>query len=283
MKALDFDYVRPATLDAALQELENTDANARAIAGGQSLVAMMNFRLAQPERLVDLSDIAALRFVRDIGDAIEIGAMTTFADLERSELVGEHFPLLRAALPHIAHPSIRSRGTIGGSAALADPAAEVPALLLAANARLNIVSTAGSRTMDAHNFIVGTYETALKASELLRSITIPKPPANARFAFCELARRHGDYAMVGVAMAADSVVPITNLRVVLFAIGDTAMRAAAAEAAMDGTAREDAGARETALAALEELDFRADLNAGVDTKRHLSRVILKRAFAELTE
>ena len=135
MKAADFEYVKPDTLDAALAELAQPDIDARAIAGGQSLMAMMNFRLAQPQRLVDLGALEALRHVRDNGDAIELGAMTTFAELERSELVSSHVPLLSMALPHIAHSAIRNRGTIGGSAALADPAAEVPALLLALQAQ----------------------------------------------------------------------------------------------------------------------------------------------------
>lgn len=281
MKAADFDYVRPETLEAALGHLSDDTVDARAIAGGQSLMAMMNFRLAQPERLVDLAAIDALRFIRDAGGHIEVGAMATFADLEQSPVIAEHVPLLAAALPHIAHPAIRSRGTIGGSAALADPAAEVPALLLAQDATLDLVSATGNRAVEAHNFFVDTYQTALAAGELVRSISIPKRPAGARHAFYELARRHGDYAMVGVAVTADDIRPVTNLRIAFFAIGDVAVRVPAAEDAMNGRDLADSDAVEAALAGVAQLTFRGDLNATVDTKRHLARVVLKRAFAEL--
>lgn len=281
MKAADFDYVRPATLEAALALMADRTVEARALAGGQSLMPMMNFRLAQPERLIDLGALEPLRSIRDHGDAIEIGAMTTYSELDQSETIADHFPLLKTALPHIAHPAIRNRGTIGGSAALADPAAELPALLLAVEARLNVVSASGERSVNADDFFVGTYETDLAADELVRSITIPKVSAGARFAFYELARRHGDYAMVGTALAADAINPISNLRIAFFAIGDKATRVPMAETAMNGKSLDDAEAISSALAAVEQLQFHGDLNASASTKRHLAQVALKRAFAEL--
>ena len=204
MKPSAFEYFNPQSVQEALDLLNRYGDEAKIIAGGQSLVPMMNFRLAQPERLIDLGALEPLRSIRDHGDAIEIGAMTTYSELDQSETIADHFPLLKTALPHIAHPAIRNRGTIGGSAALADPAAELPALLLAVEARLNVVSASGERSVNADDFFVGTYETDLAADELVRSITIPKVSAGARFAFYELARRHGDYAMVGTALAADA-------------------------------------------------------------------------------
>lgn len=283
MKAADFDYVRPGTLDAALAHMVDDATDTRVIAGGQSLMAMMNFRLAQPERLVDLGAIESLRFIRDNGDAINIGAMTTFAELEKSEIISGHLPLLRAALPHIAHPAIRSRGTIGGSAALADPAAEIPALLLAMDATMDLISATGARAINARDFFIGTYETALASGELVRSISIPKPNARARFAFYELARRHGDYAMAGAALAADSVRPVSNLRIAFFAVGDVAVRVPQAESAMDGKSLDDTDALAAAMAAVAKLEFRGDLNASVTTKRYLAQIVLKRAFAELAK
>lgn len=281
MKAAEFDYVRPETLEVALGHLADQTVEARAIAGGQSLMAMMNFRLAQPERLVDLAAIEALRFLRDEGERIEVGAMTTFAELERSPIIADHVPLLAVALPHIAHPAIRSRGTIGGSAALADPAAEVPALLLALDATLDLVSATASRSVEARDFFVDTYQTDLAAGELVRSISIPKRPPGARHAFYELARRHGDYAMAGVAVTVDAIRPVANLRVAFFAIGDAAVRVQEAEDAMNGRDLADADAVQAALAGVAQLAFRGDLNATAETKRHLAQVVLKRAFAEL--
>ncbi len=251
------------------------------LAGGQSLMPMMNFRLAQPDALVDLSDIEELTGIIDDGDDIVVGAMTRYAELERSQLIGTHVPLMTMALPHIAHAAIRSRGTIGGSIALADPAAEMPALMLALDATIVAASPAGERRIRADDFFTGLYETMLADGEIVKAVAIPKSASGARFAFYELARRHGDYAMAGVAVAAAGDDPLSDVRIAFFAVSDRALRATASEAALNGrfAGQEDAVAR--ALDGVGAIDFHADLNAAADTKQHLARIVLERALADM--
>ncbi|ABD55866.1 FAD binding domain-containing protein [Jannaschia sp. CCS1] len=273
MKAADFQYERPTSLPDALALLADEDRDAAPLAGGQSLMPMMNFRLAQPGTLIDLSALDDLRGITLEDDALRIGAMTRYVDLAGSDLVSEHAPLLAMALPHIAHAAVRNRGTIGGSVALADPAAEMPALLLALDAEVTVQSSDGEKTHAAQDFFLGMYETALEEGELVTAITIPRAPTR-RFAFYELARRHGDYAMTGVAVscAADQ----TDHRVAFFSIADRALRAHAVETVLDA-----GGPADEAVAALADLPFAGDLNAGEATKRHLSGIVLKRALEGL--
>jgi carbon-monoxide dehydrogenase medium subunit len=272
MKAADFRYERPATVADALALLGDEDRDAAPLAGGQSLMPMMNFRLAQPGTLVDLSALDELRGIARDAGLLRIGAMTRYVELVRSDLVAECVPLLAMALPHIAHAAVRNRGTIGGSVALADPAAEMPALLLALDAEITVRSPAGSKTHAAADFFLGMYDTALEDGELVTEIAIPVAAQGDRFAFHELARRHGDYAMAGVAVACRG----TAHRVAFFSISDRALRATEAEAVLDA-----GGTRQEAVAALSDLPFAGDLNAGEATKRHLSGVVLTRALEAL--
>jgi carbon-monoxide dehydrogenase medium subunit len=281
MKPPNFDYERPATLAEALALLGGSDGEARPLAGGQSLMPMMNFRLAGPDLLVDLNGIEELAGIAETGDAILIGAMTRYAALERSELVAKHLPLVMMALPHIAHPAIRNRGTIGGSVGLADPAAEMPAVLLALGATIIAVSAAGERSIAADDFFLGLYETALRPGEIVKAISVPKAGGTDRFAFHELARRHGDYAMAGVAIAASGTSPLSGLRIAFFGVCDRAIRANGAEDALNGRAAGDDAALERAAGTLDAMDFDGDLNASAETKRHLAKVLLKRAVQEL--
>lgn len=281
MKAPDFAYERPDTLAAALALLGDDAADAAPLAGGQSLMPMMNFRVARPDVLVDLGAIAELRGIRDTGDALEIGAMTRYAEIAASDAVARHVPLFAMALPHIAHPAIRNRGTIGGSVALADPAAEMPALLLALGGEITVAGPGGARRVKADDFFLGLYDTALEPGELVTAVTIPKPRAGARFGFHELARRHGDYAIAGVAVAARGRDTLSDVRIAFFAVADRAVRATASEAALEGRAQNDAGALATALGALDRLEYEGDLNAAPATKRHLAGVVLKRAWEAL--
>ncbi len=281
MKAPDFDYAAPETLDEALRLLKAPDVDAMPIAGGQSLVPMLNFRLAAPELLVDLNRIEELAGVVDHGDDIAIGAMTRYAALERSELITKHVPLIKKALPSIAHPAIRNRGTIGGSVALNDPAAEMPALLLALDATIIAASGHGERRVAAGDFFQGLYETALQRGEIVKAISIPKTAGARRFAFDELTRRHGDYAMVGLAAVAGNIDPFNDLRLTFFAIADRAIRASDAEQALNGHARGDDQAMAAAKNAIAALSFEGDLHASADTKRHLACVLLKRVLAAL--
>lgn len=280
MKAADFQYERPGSLAEALVFLGDGDLDATPLAGGQSLVPMMNFRLAQPGMLVDLSGLEDLRGISVVDGALRIGAMTRYVELLGSEVVAERAPLLAMALPHVAHAAVRNRGTIGGSVALADPAAEMPALLLALDAEVTVASSAGEKVHAAADFFLGMYETALEEGELVVAVTVPARAPDRRFAFYELARRHGDYAMAGVAVSCSVLDGVgSDYRVAYFSIADRALRAFGAEAALNGHVPLEAV--EAAVAALSELPFAGDLNAGLATKQHLSGVVLKRALGGL--
>ena len=267
MKAADFSYVKPCSVAEALAILADPMADAMPLAGGQSLMPMMNFRLAAPGTLVDLNCLDALRGIHKEDNTIRIGAMTRYSELAASREIVEHVPLVSAALPYIAHPAIRNRGTIGGSVAPSDPAAEMPALLLALDAVVLVQGSTGARRIDAQDFFLGMYETALSDGEIVTDIEIPIADAGDRFGFYELARRHGDYAMAGVALR----IAATGTRVAFFGVADRALRVRDAEHALQS------GDLETAIAALDTLSFDGDLNAAPETKRYLAGIVLKRA------
>lgn len=282
MKAAEFAYERPETLQEALGLLSQRAVEVRVIAGGQSLMPMMNFRLATPEVLVDLNSIDDLNFVRAAGETIEIGAMTRFAQLEAFALVAAQLPLVSKVLPHIGHPAIRNRGTIGGSIALADPAAEMPAVLLALNARIHAVSQEGAREIAADDFFLGPYETSLAPGEIIQMIAFPKSQPDSRSGFCEIARRHGDYAMAGAVVNVASTEPVREARIALFGVsGGRPLRATSAESTLNGQSLRDDSACEAVIDKLDELDFCGDLNAAADTKRHLAKVVLRRALRDI--
>jgi carbon-monoxide dehydrogenase medium subunit len=283
MKAPDIGYDCPLTLDDALSSLASEEIEFQPLAGGQSLLPMMHFRLAHPDVLLDLNKLVELDFIKDEGAHIHIGAMVRYSTLMRSETVRERIPLFSLALPHIAHEAIRNRGTIGGSAALADPAAEMPALLIALNATIIVVSVRGQREISADDFFLGIYETALEEDELIHSFRVPGAESKQRFGFYELARRHGDYAMAGVAISAQSVEPYSGLRIVFFSIGDHALRAHEAEAMLNGASVNDTDKLQLAQEALSGFEFYEDMNATADMKAHLARVVLKRALSELNK
>jgi carbon-monoxide dehydrogenase medium subunit len=280
MKASDFAYQRPKNLEEALDLLKNDTRDIQVLAGGQSLMPMMNFRLAQPELLIDLNGLGELQFISENENRIEIGAMTRYATLEASPVIREYIPLFARVLPFIAHSAIRNRGTIGGSAALADPAAEMPALLIALDATIVARSAAGQRHIPADEFFLGLYETALASSEIIEYLSIPKVTHTARHGFCELARRHGDYAMAGVAITAQSADPLTGLRIVFFAISDRPTRVPLTEDILAGQTKGTINV-EKVVADFDKLDFHGDLNADAGTKKHLAKVIFQRAFKEL--
>ncbi len=281
MKAPDFDYVRPGTLGEALTLLDGADRDTMPLAGGQSLMPMLNFRLASPDLLVDLNGIDELTGIADEGETIVIGSMTRHADIERSELVAAHLPLLTNALPTIAHPAVRNRGTIGGSVALADPAAEVPALLLALNATIVVTSQRGGRNIAADDFFLGLYETALKPGEIVKAVSITKAAGARVHGFAELSRRHGDYAMVGLAATAASSAPLEDLRLAFFGIADRAIRAVEVERALNGETASDERTMTAAKEAIGALSFHGDLHASASTRRHLAGVLLKRVLEAL--
>lgn len=282
MKPAPFAYDRPAELDEALSLLAAYADDAKLLAGGQSLVPVLNFRLAQPTRLIDLNRVAALSFLHhDADGTLRFGALTRQCQLERDPLVGAHLPLLAAAMPWVAHPQIRNRGTFGGSLAHADPAAELPALALALDARVRLVSARGERWLNATDFYTGLFATALEPDELLAEIALPKQQAGG-WAFLEEARRHGDYAQVGVtaqlALGVDGL--INRARLVYFAVGETAIDATAAAAALVGEAPSAAVfAAAAAIAADQEIAPSDDIQASATFKRHLARVLTVRTLA----
>lgn len=277
MKCAHVAYARPGSLDEAF-ELMAAAEDPAPLAGGQSLMAMMNFRLAAPGTLVDLNRLPELRGIARKGDWLEIGAMTRYAELARAPQVAAEAPLLARALPHVAHAAIRNRGTIGGSVALADPAAELPAVLLALGAEIVLGSHRGRRTLAADDFFEGLYETARAEDELVLALCLPAGRTQA--GFHELARRHGDYAMAGAAVSGRGGARWQGVRVALFAVSDRPVRVPGAEAVLEGSAPGDAAAAEAAAAALEGIDFAGDQNAGPALKRHLAGVVLRRALME---
>jgi len=282
MKAPRFAYARPASVAEALALLDKHRDDARVLAGGQSLVPMLNFRVAAPGVLVDINRIGALSGIKVTKSHVRIGALTRHVDLERSADIARHLPLVAAAVPHIAHPAIRNRGTFGGSCALGDPAAELPACALALGATFVVAGKKGERRIAAEDFFRGLYATALKTGELLVAAEFPLLKAGYASAFGELARRHGDYAMVGVAAHGSTKGgKFSDLRVAFFGVGDRPLLATHFARALQG---EPATAK-TVDAALAKLDAdlapRADLYSSAATKLHLAKVLAGRVLKQL--
>ncbi|MBL8385278.1 MAG: FAD binding domain-containing protein [Burkholderiales bacterium] len=282
MKAPPFAYRRASSVADACALLDAHGGSARILAGGQSLIPSLNLRLSQPELLIDISQLAELRGIRVSATEMIIGALTRHADIERSAEVRARFPALADAARQIAHPAIRNRGTIGGSIALADPAAEWPAAALAFDMRFTAVSTQGERSIAATEFFKGLYETALLPGEVLRSIHVPLPAAAQRAAFGELTRRSGDYAIAGAFVTASVTGGwLGGTRAAFFGVATRPLLAARAMRALDGSAG-DAAAVAAARAHLEaDLDPIADLYNSRATKLHLAGVLLARLVARL--
>jgi carbon-monoxide dehydrogenase medium subunit len=279
MKAPRFAYARPASVAEALALLDKHRDDARVLAGGQSLVPMLNFRLAAPKVLVDINRIAALAGIKVTKAHVRIGALTRHAEIERSADIARHLPLVAAAMPHIAHPAIRNRGTLGGSCALGDPAAELPACALALRATFVVAGKKGERRIAAEDFFRGLYATALKDSELLIAAEFPLPKPGYVSAFGELARRHGDYAITGVAVHGSTRGgKFSDVRAVFFGVGDRPLLAAHFARALEGQAA-NAKTIESALPKLDaDLVPRADLYSSAATKLHLAKVLAGRVL-----
>jgi len=281
MKPSAFEYYAPTTRAEALSLLVAHGDAAKVLAGGQSLVPSMNFRLAQPGILVDLNGVADLFGLTDAADGgLRIAAMTRQRTVERSPLIAARVPLLAEALPHVAHPQIRNRGTVGGSLAHNDPAAELPALMVALRAQFCAQSVTGERWIAAADFFQGIFTTALEPHELLTEILIPAPPPRTGMAFAEVARRHGDYAMAGavavVTLAEDGTV--TTARLMYLAIGDGPVPAPRAAGALQGAAP-TAEAIAAAVAAVDsDLDPPTDIHATAAYRRHLTRVLARQTL-----
>lgn len=275
MKPALFAYRKARALDEAVTLLAEKDA--RLLAGGQSLIATLNMRLSQPSLLIDINGIGGLDGVALKDGMVEIGALTRHAQAERSDVVAKSAPLIARAMPYIGHPAIRNRGTLGGSIAFADPAAELPACLLALDGEMEACGPKGKRTIKAADFFKGLFETALVPQEILTEIRVPAAAKDTRVGFAELARRHGDYAMVGLAAAAKADGKgLKDVRLAFFGVGATPVRAKKAEAALAK------GDIDDAVAGLD-LAPHDDVQATGAVKKHLAGVLLRRVAKQLME
>jgi carbon-monoxide dehydrogenase medium subunit len=282
LKAPPFAYVRARSLAEVFDLLETHGDDAKLLAGGQSLLAILNMRLSSPELLIDITRLSELSGITVRNGMATIGALTTHAAIERSHEIRKHLPLFAQAAPHIAHAAIRNVGTFGGSLALADPAAEWPACCVALDAQFVIAGKAGTRRIAAREFFKGLYATALRPNEVLTRIEIPVPGPDTRSAFVELARRRGDYAIVGLAAVAKSARgTLSDLRLAFLGVGPAPVLARAAMAAMEGKrAAGDAFAAATNALA-RDLDPGPDLYSSAATKMQLARVLTGRALSAL--
>ena len=279
MKPAAFAYAKARSLDHAVELLGQHDDDAKLLAGGQSLMASLNMRLSNPSILIDINGIAGLNVIAARNDQVEIGALVRHAQAERSPDIARHAPLIALAMPHIAHPAIRNRGTIGGSLAYADPAAELPACLVALDGEADIAGPQGKRSVKAADFFKGMFETALGPQEILAGIRVPAATGQTRVGFSELARRHGDYAIVGLAASARATGKrLSDVRLVYFGVGTAPTRARNAETASAADAIDDAVA---ALA--QDIDPPGDLQASGEVKLHLAGVLLRRIAKQLAE
>lgn len=282
MKAAAFSYARPATLGEAFELLERHGEDAKILAGGQSLIPALNMRLASPAVLIDINGLGALEGIT-VGDGVlRIGALTRHRSLESSAEVAQHAPLIAQAMPHVAHAAIRNRGTFGGSIAFADPAAELPACAVALDASFVLASRAGERRVAARGFFTSLYTTALAPGEVLVAGEFPLRPAHYRSVFLELARRHGDYAIVGVAaQGAFKNGMFSDVSLVFFGVAATPVLASGVGAALEGRTYSGELVAAAQAAVARDLDPGGDLYHSAATKLHLARVVAARAIAAL--
>ena len=282
MKAPAFSYARPRHLAEALRLLETHGDDARMLAGGQTLLATLNMRLSEPALLIDLQSVAELKGVQVTGNCLRIGAMVTHSEIEASPLVAQHAPLLRMAAPHIAHRAIRNLGTFGGSIAYGDPAAEWPACMLALDGVVVARSLQRERRIAARDFFTGLYTTDLAANEIIVACEVPLAHAAQHVVFDELARRHGDYAVVGVAVSAGCTQGIfEQVRIAWLGVTNMPWRSVQAEQVVQGQRFCEALLVQATEVLRTELQPEADLTHSVAAKRHLAGVMLQRALKTL--
>jgi len=278
VKPAPFAYARAKSVAHAIELLAQPEA--RLLAGGQSLMATLNMRLSAPKLLIDLNRVAGLSGIAVKNGQVEIGALTRHVEAERSAEVARHAPLIATAMPHIGHAAIRNRGTLGGSIAFADPAAELPACLLALGGEVAITGESGARTVKADDFFKGLFDTALGPRDVLTAIRVPAATKDTRSGFAEFSRRHGDYAMVGLAASARaSGKGLADVRLAFFGVGATPVRAKRAEDALANGASADEAAA-TLASSLAPSD---DVQASGAIKRHLAGVLLRRVAQQLSE
>lgn len=283
MKAPSFDYAKPASLNEVFSLLEKHGDNARIIAGGQTLLATLNMRLSEPKLLIDINGVRGLSGISLQEHFVRIGAMTRHSEIEESHLVAQHMPLLAMTAPHVAHKAIRNKGTLGGSIAFADPAAEWPCCAVALDAVIVMASKRGLRRVKAGDFFKALYTTDMATDEIIVACEFPLQSPTTRCNFDEMARRHGDYPIVGLAAVAQVYdKTLSQLRLVFLGVGNIPMRACAAEAALEGkrVSPELLAVAKKVLAS--ELTPGADLYNSTEMKLHLATVLMNRTLEKLT-
>ena len=280
MKPAAFDYVIADSIDMAVASLAEGGGDAKIIAGGQSLVPMLNFRLLRPSVLIDINRIGDLAFIEEAGKKIRVGALTRHYQLETSPVIARHLPVLASAMTHVAHLAIRNRGTIGGSLSHADPAAELPMMALLLDAELHIASASGKRTIAARDFFVGALTVDLARDDIVTEIVLPKLPPKTGWGFEEVARRSGDFALAAAAATLTlSAGVISEARIALTGVGATPVRAAEAEALLVGQALEPGLIDRIIDAVRAAIEPDTDLHASSDYRRHLGGVLAGRAVS----
>jgi CO/xanthine dehydrogenase FAD-binding subunit len=282
MKPPPFEYDAPRHAEEALEILARDPEDTKVLAGGQSLVPLLNFRLARPARLVDLNGVGELAYLRRKDGVLRIGTMTRQATLERSAVVERHWPLLTQAIRLVAHPQIRNRGTVGGSAAHADPSAELPVALTALEARFHIRSASRERTVEAKDFFVQPLMSAVEPGEMLAEIEVPPMAPGTGTAFVEYARRHGDFALGGAAVVLqrDPGGTVERAAIALLSAGPTPLRATEAEQALTGQVVDEATAAEAAAVAVRDLRPTGDLHGGTEYRKGLLEALIARALLQ---
>jgi CO/xanthine dehydrogenase FAD-binding subunit len=286
MKPAPFEYYAPDSIGPVLHLMSQYAGEAKILAGGQSLVPAMNFRVVQPSVLIDLNRVTELSYIREEESVLRIGAMTRERQLEFNELISRWAPLLKEAAPHIAHPQIRNRGTIGGSIVNADPAAELPVLMLALSARLRAKSVSGERWVEAQDFFMGMFTTALEPDEILVEIELPASPPRTGWSFMEVAPRAGDYAMMGVAalVTLDESGKCKQAKLVYLNAGEGPTEAKEAEKLLEGETLNDKLIESAASTASEkEINPFGNIHASVDYQRHLANVLTKKALKQANQ
>jgi len=279
MKPPAFEYVRVGTTDEAVAELARDGEDAKLLAGGQSLMPMLNMRLAMPRRLIDLNRVSELAYISEREDGVAIGAMTRQRAVEKSPLVARQVPLLADAMPWVGHFQIRNRGTIGGSLAHADPAAELPAVAVCLDARVTVRGPEGSRTLTSEQLYRSYLTTTLASTEILTEIWFPAAPARTGHAWLEFARRHGDYALVGVAAAVTlRDESIAEARLALTGVGGRPTRARDAERRLVGRRGSDAVLEDAAEAVRQSIQPASDIHGTAEYRRRLAGTLTVRAL-----
>jgi CO/xanthine dehydrogenase FAD-binding subunit len=285
VKPAAFEYDEPTSVDETLDLLDKYGDDCKILAGGQSLVPMMNFRLAKPTRLIDINRVEGLSQIGREGDFLTIGALTRHANVEHSPEIAKTSPLLTQAIEWVGHSQIRNRGTVGGSAAHADPAAELPAAFAALDARFRARSRQGERVLGWQDFFISTFITALRPDELLVAVEVPIQPSATGTAFVEFARRHGDFALGGAAvtLSLDKAGPCTHISIALLAAGGTPVRCIAAEQLMLGSVPSEQAMGAAARAAVDGLHPTSDLHGSSEYRLGLLSVMTERALTQAVQ